>query len=78
MIKYLYSLLAVIASFPALAQDAGGGNGIEMADALRSSGKIYVVVAVLVLIMTGLFLYLAGLDRKIRKFEKELNRNKEQ
>ena len=77
MIKYLFSIMAVFYCFPVLAQESMGGGGIEMADALRSSGKIYVVVAVLALIMAGLFLYLAGLDRKIRKFEKELNRYKE-
>jgi hypothetical protein len=76
MKKYLYSLLALFIFLPAMAQDTMPGSGVEMADALRTSGKIYVVVAVLVLIMTGLFLYLAGLDRKIRKFEKEINSNK--
>jgi hypothetical protein len=76
MKKYLYSLLALFIFLPAMAQDSMPAGGVEMADALRTSGKIYVVVAVLVLIMTGLFLYLVGLDRKIRKFEKEINRNK--
>ena len=76
MKKYLITLLLICWGMPLFAQNAQTG-GIEMADALRSSGKIYVVVAVLVLIMTGLFLYLAGLDRKIRKFEKEINNNKE-
>lgn len=76
MKQYLYTLLFICSNFPLLAQNTQEG-GIEMADVLRSSGKIYVVVAVLVLIMTGLFLYLAGLDRKIRKFEKEFNSKKE-
>jgi multisubunit Na+/H+ antiporter MnhB subunit len=43
---------------------------IEMADGLRSNGKIYVVVAVLVTILTGIVLYLIRLDRKISKLEK--------
>jgi hypothetical protein len=43
----------------------------EMADLLRSNGKIYVVVAVLVTILAGLFLYLIRLDRKIGRLEKE-------
>jgi hypothetical protein len=77
MKKYLITLLLVWQGIPLLAQNTHPG-GIEMADALRSSGKIYVVVTVLVLIMTGLFLYLYGLDRKIRKFEKEINSRKEQ
>lgn len=42
----------------------------EMADALRSNGKIYVVVTVLVTILVGIVLYLIRLDRKINKLEK--------
>lgn len=45
-----------------------------MADLLRSSGKIYVVVAVLVTILVGFFLYLIRLDRKIGRLEKEMKR----
>jgi hypothetical protein len=76
MKKYLYSILALLSFLPSMAQDTMKGGGIEMADVMRSSGKIYVVVAVLALIMAGLFIYLAGLDRKIRKFEKEIKRTK--
>jgi len=43
----------------------------EMADTMRSNGRIYVVVAVVLVILIGLFLYLVRLDRKISKFEKE-------
>jgi tRNA(Phe) wybutosine-synthesizing methylase Tyw3 len=43
----------------------------EMADLMRSNGRIYVVVAVMVTILTGLILYLARLDRKISRLEKE-------
>lgn len=52
-----------------------GNGGIKMADKLRSSGKIYVVVLVLVIILTGLFIYLVSLDRKIGKLEKEIKSN---
>lgn len=37
---------------------------------LRSSGRIYVVIAVIVTILIGLFIYLIRLDRKIGKLEK--------
>ena len=47
----------------------------EMADALRSNGKIYVVVTVLATIFAGIFAYLVYLDRKISKLEKEQNHN---
>ena len=43
----------------------------EMADLMRSNGKIYVVVAVCLTILTGLFLYIIMLDRKLRRLEKE-------
>jgi CcmD family protein len=46
----------------------------EATDFMRSNGKIYVVIAVVVVIVTGLFLYLVNLDRKITKLEK--NRDK--
>ena len=43
----------------------------EMADALRASGKIYVVVLVIVIILSGLLLYLVRLDRKVGRLERE-------
>jgi CcmD family protein len=43
----------------------------EMADTMRSNGKIYVVVTVLATIFAGIFAYLVILDRKISKLEKE-------
>lgn len=39
-------------------------------DVMRSNGKIYVVMAVVITIVAGLFLYVASLDRKISKLEK--------
>lgn len=38
---------------------------------MRSNGKIYVVVAICITILAGLFLYVASIDRKIGKIEKE-------
>ena len=43
---------------------------VEMADELRASGKIYVVVLVMVIIFIGVVIYLINLDRKISKIEK--------
>ncbi len=45
---------------------------VEMADTMRSNGKIYIVVAVCLTILVGLFLYVFSLDRKLSKAEKEL------
>ena len=41
-----------------------------MADDLRASGKIYVVVAAVVVIIAGLLIYLIALDRKVGRLEK--------
>ena len=42
----------------------------EKNDFMRSHEKIYVVMAVVITIVVGLFLYLINLDRKISKLEK--------
>ena len=44
---------------------------IAMADVLRSEGKIYVVVLIFLIIISGLFLYLYRLEKKIDSIEKE-------
>ena len=46
-------------------------NGIEMADQLRSDGKIYVVVTCIVIILVGLLAYLFSIDKRLKKIEKE-------
>lgn len=46
----------------------------EMADTMRSEGKIYVVVAIVVLILLGLTVYLFLLDRKVSAIEKKLTK----
>lgn len=71
----MYLLLLTAACF---AQNPeGSGDKPGMAVGMRSNGKIYVVVAVIVTILLGLFIYLANLDRKISKMEKELKHGNE-
>ena len=48
------------------AQDA------QMADTMRSEGKIYVVVAIVLVILIGLIALVVFTDRKISKLEKRL------
>ena len=43
----------------------------DNADIMRSNGKIYVVVAVVITILLGLFFYVFNLDRKISRLEKK-------
>lgn len=47
-------------------------NEVEMADTMRANGKIYVIVGIVVIILTGVVAYLYLLDRKITKLEKEI------
>jgi len=49
---------------------------VEMADTMRSEGKIYVVVAILLLILLGLVLYVFLTDRKITQLEKKITEKK--
>ncbi|MFM6975906.1 MAG: CcmD family protein [Sphingobacteriaceae bacterium] len=44
---------------------------VEMADRLRASGMIYVVVAVVSILFIGLLIYLFGIDRRITKIENQ-------
>lgn len=67
MRKSFASVLLLLFSFWAKAQQTS--QSVEMADAFRSSGKIYVVVAVILVIFAGIILYLIRLDRKISKLE---------
>ena len=46
-------------------------NSVEMATGLRSSGKIYVVVAVISVIFIGLAAYLFSIDKRLKKIERE-------
>lgn len=50
-------------------------SDIEMADRLRQDGKIYVVVAVFLIIMAGVVFYLVRLDRKVSALEKEFGKD---
>ena len=54
-----------------LSQSLFAQGNVEMADALYSSGKIYIVVAVLMIIFIGIVIYLIQTDRKISALEKE-------
>jgi CcmD family protein len=63
----LLFVLMISMVLSASAQDA-----VDMADVMRSNGKIYVVVAVAAIVMIGILVYLAVLDRKISAMEKKV------
>ncbi len=70
--KLVCALLAMAATFAAFGQTAEP----EMADAMRSEGKIYVVVAILAIILVGILVYLVAIDRKLTTLEKKLPEKK--
>ena len=67
MKKIVITLLMLMIALNLFAQN----NGVEMADALRSNGKIYVVVACIVIILVGLLGYLFALDKRLKMLEKK-------
>jgi K+-transporting ATPase A subunit len=67
MKKIASTLLMLLLTVNMFAQD----NNVEMADTMRSDGKIYVVVAVILIILIGLLVYLFALDRRLKMLEKK-------
>lgn len=67
--KKLVSLIMMMLCFVAV--KAQNGQDVEMADTMRSSGKIYVVIGTIVIVFTGLAIYLFSIDRRLKKIEKE-------
>lgn len=67
MKKLISSLLGLI--LMALSLSANAQSDVPMADGLRAEGKIYVVVAIILIVLTGLIVYLFLMDRKVKKLE---------
>lgn len=63
-------LLTLLLASPAYSQE------VEMADRMRADGKIYVVVAILLVILIGLIAYLLLIDRKATRLERKLDENR--
>ena len=57
---------------------AYGQSEVEMADNLRAEGKIYVVVAIILIVLSGLIFYLFLMDKKVKKLEKLISDKKKQ
>lgn len=67
--KYFLSILILLS-----VQFSGYSQDVEMADAFREDGKIYVVIAVILVILIGLFTFLFRMDSKISKLENRLKK----
>lgn len=61
--------ILLLASIFVQAQE--GAAKTDFGETMRSNGRIYVVIAVILTILLGLILYLVRLDRKMSKMEKE-------
>lgn len=70
MIKKLSLIVFLLLSEFTQAQDTS--NGPAMADSWRQDGKIYVVIAVMSTIFACVIIYLAVIERKLKKLEEEL------
>lgn len=66
MKKIIGFFLCLLSSVFCHAQD------VEMADGLRSEGKIYIVVGGLITILLGILLFLIIIDRKVSDLEKKV------
>jgi K+-transporting ATPase A subunit len=73
--KNLFKLLSILVlsfvSNMAIAQQE-----VEMADTMRTNGKIYVVVAIMVILLAGILAYLVIIDRKVTRLEKTVSEKK--
>jgi hypothetical protein len=67
MIKYKHRLISLMLLF--LTTTLFARQDVEMADAMRSEGKIYVVVGIILIIVVGLMVYLFMIDRRIKRME---------
>lgn len=77
--KKLLFIALLVFSLSALAQEKipvtesdYSNNSVEMADQMRSDGKIYVLVGIIAIIFAGILVYVVNTDRKITKLEKNL------
>ncbi|MFI5185405.1 MAG: CcmD family protein [Chitinophagales bacterium] len=69
-IKFLSGFISSLL-FSMVCYSQSDGGKVDMADTMRSNGRIFVVVAVVVVILIGLILYIVRLDKKISRLEKQ-------
>ena len=78
--KKLLTILSLFVCLNISAQEGGfrvtaesyNDENVEMADEMRSNGKIYVVVSVVMIIFIGLIAYTVTIDRKLKRLEDEV------
>lgn len=71
MIRKLFFLVLFSGlSLFTIAQDSAAAVTERVPTGLRAEGKVYVVMAVALTVLIGLFIYLISIDKKITKLEK--------
>ncbi|WP_436514871.1 CcmD family protein [Ekhidna sp. To15] len=65
MLKYILGILMLSVTHFVQAQ-------VEMADDFRGEGKIYVVIAIILVILAGFFFLMFKLDKRAKRLEKEI------
>jgi hypothetical protein len=67
-------LLAIILAGPVNSFAQNVTDRVEMADRFRQEGKIYVVVAIIGVVLAGMFVYTIRIDQKIHRLEDEFDK----
>lgn len=68
--KISFIAFAFLITLSSIAQTANVTDTSNEGGFMRSEGKIYVVMVVVITILAGLILYVSRLDRKLNKLEK--------
>lgn len=72
---FLVSLNTIAQDKIEITSDDYQNTGVEMADVMRSDGKIYVLVGIIGIVLGGILVYVVNTDRKITKLEKQFKDN---
>lgn len=69
----LFSLVALAQEKIAVTESDYSNSSVDMADLMRSNGKIYIVVGIIVIIFIGIVAYLIYTERKLTRIEKSIS-----
>jgi CcmD family protein len=72
MLFLAFSLQAVAQEKIEITEQDYQNSRVEMADVMRSEGKIFVLVGIIGIIFAGILVYVINTDRKVAKLEKLL------
>ncbi|MEX2511872.1 MAG: CcmD family protein [Cyclobacteriaceae bacterium] len=73
MFFFLLSLSATAQEKIDITPEDYQNTGVDMADKMRSEGKIYVLVGIIGIVLGGILVYVVYTDRKISGLEKKFN-----